>query len=87
MVTASMKATGIVRNVDELGRFVLPKELRNVLQIKPGDPLEVYVEEEMVILKKYQPTCVFCGGGEDLVDFGNKKVCKTCIDAINEKAE
>ena len=82
-----MKATGIVRNVDELGRFVLPKELRNVLQIKPGDPLEVYVEEDMVILKKYQPTCVFCGSGEDLVDFSNKKVCRTCISAMNEKAE
>ncbi len=83
----TMKATGIVRRVDELGRLVLPKELRNTLQIKHDDPLEIYVEEDMVILKKYQPTCVFCGSGEDLVDFNTKKVCKVCIIAMNEETE
>ncbi len=83
----AIKATGIVRNIDELGRLVLPKELRNTMQIQPGDPLEIYVEEDSIILKKYQPTCVFCDSSENLTDFGEKKVCKACIDAMRNQAE
>ncbi len=83
----AMKATGIVRKLDELGRLVLPKELRKTLQIQSGDPVEIYVEEDRVILRKYQPVCIFCGSAEDLTDFGDKKVCKTCIEAMKEKTE
>ncbi len=83
----AIKATGIVRRVDELGRLVLPKELRNTMQIQHDDPLEIYVEEDRIILKKYQPTCVFCGSSEELVDFGDKKVCKACIGAMQTQAE
>lgn len=83
----AIKATGIVRNVDELGRLVLPKELRNTMQIQPGDPLEIYVEEDRIILTKYQPTCVFCGSSDDLADFGDKKVCKACVEAMKSQLE
>ncbi len=83
----TMKATGIVRRVDELGRLVLPKELRNTMQIQHDDPLEIYVEEDRIILKKYQPTCVFCGNHEELVDFGDKRVCKTCVASMQKQLE
>lgn len=55
-----MKATGIVRKVDELGRVVLPIELRRNLDIKEKDALEIYVDEDKIILKKYEPACIFC---------------------------
>jgi len=60
-----MKATGIVRKVDELGRIVLPIELRRTLGIDEKDPLEIYVDQEKIILKKYEPACVFCGNASD----------------------
>ncbi len=74
-----MKDTGIIRNVDDLGRFVLPMELRKKLNIKVGDPLEVYVEGENVILKKYTPTDIFTGSEKDLVEYCDKKVSKESI--------
>ena len=70
---------GIVRRVDNLGRIVLPKELRNVLDIPEGTPLEIYTEGERIILKKYAPDCLFCGEGDNLVSFKGKWVCKSCI--------
>lgn len=81
-----MKSTGIVRKIDELGRLVLPKELRKTLQIAHEDPIEIYVEGESIILKKYQPCCIFCGNAENLVDFNSKKICKDCAETIYEKA-
>jgi len=60
-MVVSMKNTGIVRKVDELGRVVIPKELRNTLGINERDPLEIYVEGHKIILQKYQNRCVFCG--------------------------
>ena len=74
-----MKSTGIVRKVDQLGRIVLPKELRNVLDIPEGTPVEIYTEGETIILKKYAPDCLFCGEGDNLVSFKGKWVCKSCI--------
>ncbi len=74
-----MKATGIVRKVDDLGRIVLPKELRETLDIEEKDPLEFYVEEETVILKKYQPGCHLCGNIENLVNYRDKDICESCI--------
>ena len=61
-----MKAIGIVRPVDDLGRIVLPKELRGRMNLNKKDPLEFYVDEDMIILKKYQPECVFCGNADDV---------------------
>ena len=77
-----MKAIGIVRKVDELGRIVIPKELRRTLNIEEGDPLEIFVDGEEVILRKYEPGCVFCGNVKYVVEFKGKKVCTNCIKDI-----
>lgn len=73
-----MKATGIVRKVDELGRIVLPIELRRTLDIEEKNALEIYVDDNSVILRKYEPTCIFCGDGEDVSIFKGKNVCAKC---------
>lgn len=77
-----MKSTGIVRKVDELGRIVLPIELRRTLHIDVRDTLEIYVEGGRIILEKYEPTCIFCGSATDLTDFKGKFVCKHCIESL-----
>ena len=74
-----MKSTGIVRKVDELGRVVLPIELRRNLNINEKDALEIFVDEERVILKKYEPADIFTGSMEDLIDYKGKKVSKASI--------
>ena len=74
-----MKSTGIVRKVDELGRIVLPIELRRTLDIDVKDALEIYVEGSQIILKKYEPACVFCGSPKDVIHFKDKNVCRNCI--------
>ena len=74
-----MKSTGLVRKVDELGRIVLPIELRRTLDIAERDPLEIYVEGSAVVLKKYRPTCIFCDSSRGLSTFGGKNVCAKCI--------
>ena len=79
-----MKATGIVRKIDELGRIVLPIELRRNLNIDIKDPLEIYVEEGMIILKKYEPSCIFCGDAHDVITFKDKTICKKCQNALNK---
>ena len=78
-----MKETGIVRQVDDLGRIVLPIELRRNLNIDIKDPLEIYVQGDTIILKKYQPGCVFCGN-TDVIQYKEKYVCKNCIKEMNE---
>ena len=79
-----MKSTGIVRNIDELGRVVVPKELRKKLGIANTDPVEIYVEDDKIILKKYIPVCHFCGGANNLRMFMEKNICDDCIAKINE---
>ena len=64
-----MKSTGIVRKVDQLGRIVLPKELRRTYKLDVGDEIEIFTEENMVVLKKYEPACIFCGKVRDVRDF------------------
>ncbi|MDF2628575.1 MAG: SpoVT/AbrB family regulatory protein [Symbiobacteriaceae bacterium] len=73
-----MKATGIVRKLDELGRLVLPKELRRTMGLTEGDALEIFTEGEAVMLRRYTPLCVFCGGGGDMVAHKGKQVCQNC---------
>ncbi|HVJ50723.1 AbrB/MazE/SpoVT family DNA-binding domain-containing protein [Desulfitobacterium sp.] len=77
-----MKSTGIVRKVDELGRVVLPIELRRTLGIDEKDALEIYVDQEKIILKKYEPACVFCGNAGDIQVFHGKNVCRECAAAM-----
>ena len=81
-----MKSTGIVRKVDELGRIVLPIELRRTLDITEKDSLEIYVDNETIILKKYQPACIFCDSAKDIVNYSGKNICSECINKIKENA-
>lgn len=74
-----MKATGITRKIDELGRIVLPIELRRGLDIGEKDALEIYVEDDSIILKKFKKSCLFCGGEENTIDFKGKNICSECI--------
>ncbi|MGM0882561.1 MAG: AbrB/MazE/SpoVT family DNA-binding domain-containing protein [Bacillota bacterium] len=79
-----MKSTGVVRKIDELGRVVLPIELRRTLDINVGDPLEIYVDGESIMLKKYSPGCVFCGSIERLKSFQGKLICGACVAAVSK---
>lgn len=80
-----MKATGIVRKVDELGRVVIPIELRNKFDIKVKDPIEIFVDSNSIVLKKYEPNCVFCGNTKDLVNYNDKLVCAKCIEKLQKE--
>ncbi len=77
-----MKATGIVRPVDPLGRVVIPVELRRTLGIKTDDSLEVFVDGDYIMLKKYEPACIFCGNAKDVEVIHGKNVCKNCIEEL-----
>ncbi|MDR1272297.1 MAG: AbrB/MazE/SpoVT family DNA-binding domain-containing protein [Clostridiales Family XIII bacterium] len=79
-----MKATGIVRKVDELGRIVLPMELRRTLGIGKEDPLEIFVEKDTIMLKKYEPSCIFCGNADDITNIRGKNICSKCISELKE---
>ena len=81
-----MKSTGIVRKIDDLGRMVIPKELRKTMNIDKKDPMEIYVEEDKIILKKYEPGCIFCGDVEDTVDYKGKIICKNCLEDTQDIA-
>lgn len=79
-----MKSTGIVRKVDELGRIVLPIEMRRTLDIGEKDALEIYVEGSSVILKKYKPSCVFCDATKDITVFKGMNICPKCLKELKE---
>ena len=77
-----MKSTGIVRHIDELGRIVVPKELRKKLGIGANDPVEISSEGDKIILTKYAPVCHFCGSTENISAFKEKNICESCIREI-----
>ncbi|MCL2033457.1 MAG: AbrB/MazE/SpoVT family DNA-binding domain-containing protein [Oscillospiraceae bacterium] len=77
-----MKSTGIVRKIDELGRIVIPKELRLTLNIDERAPMEIFVKENQIILMKHEPSCIFCGSDEGNSEFKGKNICKSCISDI-----
>lgn len=79
-----MKSTGIVRKVDELGRIVLPAELRRTLDIGERDELEIYLDDDKVVLKKYEPSCVFCASNCKLVNYRGRNICMDCVQKLNE---
>ena len=74
-----VKSTGIVRKVDELGRIVLPIELRRTLDISEKDTLEIYVEGSAIVLRKYRPSCIFCDSTRDVFQFKGKNLCPRCL--------
>lgn len=82
---SNMKSTGIVRKVDELGRIVLPIELRRTLGIEEKDSIEIFVEGESVILRKYHPACIFCDNASGIINYKGRNICPDCIRAMNEQ--
>ena len=80
-----MKSTGIVRKVDELGRIVLPIELRRTLDIAEKDALEIFVEGDNIILHKYHPSCIFCENTKNIISYKGQNVCPACIKTLKEK--
>ncbi len=78
-----MKSTGIVRKVDELGRVVIPIEIRNKFDIAEKDPIEIYVDGSCIILKKYEPNCIFCGNAKNLISYKDKLVCSKCAEKLS----
>ena len=78
-----VKSTGIVRKVDELGRIVIPIELRRNLGIDEKDSLEIYVEDDHIMLKKYSPACAFCSNASGITVFKNKNICQSCLNEIS----
>lgn len=79
-----MKSTGVIRRVDELGRVVIPIELRTQFGISEKDPMEIYVEGSSIILKKYEPNCIFCGNTENLINYNDKLICEDCSKKISK---
>ena len=80
-----MKDTGIVRKVDDLGRIVIPSELRTHFNIKNGDGLEISTDGSRIILQKTTPACIFCGAGDNVTVFGEKLICEDCIKKIKNE--
>lgn len=82
-----MKATGIVRNIDALGRLVLPKELRRILNLEEGTQMEIFTTEDgAIILRQYAPGCVCCGCTDNLMEHRGVVLCRSCIDAFVHKS-
>ncbi len=77
------KATGIVRRFDQLGRIVVPKELRDIFNLQVNDPVEIFVNDNNeIVLKKYEPACIFCASTEDVVIYNGRQICKDCIEKL-----
>lgn len=79
-----MKSTGIVRNLDELGRVVIPKEIRKKLQIEQKDPIEIFIDGNSIVLKKFEKGCIFCNSSKDLITYKDKLICKKCKEKITD---
>ena len=77
-----MKSTGILKTVDELGRIVLPKKMRESLDIDIRDKVEIFVEGDRIILRKYAPACIFCGSDQNVILFNEKRLCETCLEQL-----
>lgn len=82
-----MKSIGIIRRVDELGRVVIPIELRNKFGIAEKDPIEIYVDGSTIVLKKYEPNCIFCGNSKNLIEYKGKLVCEKCLKQMTESKD
>lgn len=82
----TMKSLGIVRKIDELGRLVLPIETRRALGLSAGEGVEIFVDADRVILKKYEPACIFCGDADDVIVYAGKKICRKCAADIGKES-
>ena len=79
-----MKSTGVTRQIDELGRFVLPIEIRRAMDINVKDTLEIFTDDNRIILQKYQPACSFCSNADNIVLFAGKRICRSCLDELKK---
>ena len=79
-----MKSTGIVRKIDNLGRLVIPKELRRIFGLDAQQGMEIYVDGESIIISKHQDKCVICDCKEGLAIFGSKLICHGCISRLGQ---
>lgn len=78
-----MKETGIIRGLDNMGRVVIPKEIRKFLDMREGvDEFEIYMQDDCIVLKKHKPTCIFCNTEDGCIKFENQTVCKSCIEKL-----
>ena len=77
-----MKSTGMVRKIDELGRIVMPAEIRQTLGLQVRDAMEIFIDGDRVILQKYQPSCIFCANADDLVYYEGKRICPECLSKL-----
>ncbi len=80
----NMKATGITKQIDPLGRILFPKPIRNALNVSEGDTVEFFIGKGEVTIKKYELSCIFCGSHDELSIFENRKICKSCIEKIHK---
>ena len=80
----AMKSTGVVRQLDTLGRIVLPIELRRTMDISFKDMIEIFVEDDRIVLKKYHPACIFCGDADNVINYKDKKICKSCMEELKK---
>ena len=79
-----MRSTGIVRKLDELGRIVLPIEMRRSFGLEEKDPVEILVDGDTIVLRKFQQNCTFCGSSVGLMEFKGKNVCRKCVSAMSD---
>lgn len=82
-----MNFTGIIRRLDELGRVVIPMEIRNQLKITEKDPIEIYVDKSCIILKKHLPHCIFCGKKKGLIEYKDRLICSKCAEELTNIQE
>ena len=80
-----MKSTGIVRRIDDLGRVVLPIELRRTLDLEVRDPVEMFIEGDAIVLRKYDAACLFCGATRELLSYRGKQICRSCLRRLREE--
>jgi AbrB family transcriptional regulator, transcriptional pleiotropic regulator of transition state genes len=79
----NVRSVGTARRIDQLGRVVVPAELRKILGIHKGDLLDIHVEEGRLVLLKIEPECVICGRVDNLRQLHAKHVCKDCASELN----
>ena len=80
-----MRSLGIVRNLDQLGRLVIPKETRRMFNLNEGEPVEIFTDEDKIIIKKYNPGCQCCGDMKDVKEYKGIRICKKCLNELSDK--
>ena len=80
-----MQSTGMVRKIDELGRVVIPMEMRRSMNIEDGDAFEIFVDGDRIVLQKYQPACIFCNSADDIVFFEGRRICAACLSKLKSQ--